>query len=131
MESKINELLEKINLIQLDEILEETCAIIRIEDINDILLFNVAEICQNALTISFNNWIIFDDNVVDNEYISQFPQVIIKYLEPAVYKITFEFYGYDDILASVTYNLCTASVKLILNNLLNRQIEILLEVNNI
>jgi hypothetical protein len=131
MESKINKLLEKINLINTNGTLEETCAIIRIEDINDIILFNVAEISQNMLTINFNNWIAFDNNMIDPQYVSVFPQAIIRYVESAVYKITFEFYGYDDILVNVTYNLCTASVKHILNNLLNHQIEVILEVNNI
>lgn len=130
MESKINELLEKITLINKGELLEETCAIIQIEDINDIMLFSVGEINTNILTINFNNWIVFNDNELDEDYITQFPQAIIKYIEPAIYEISFECYGYDDILSKVTYKLCTTSVKLILNNLLNNQIKILFEVNN-
>ena len=129
MKNKVNEILEKINLLNTDETLEETCAIIKIEDINNITLFDVAEISQNMLTINFNNWIQFNNNA-DDEYIDQFPQAIIKYIEPAVYEISFECYGYDDVLSKVIYKLCAASVKCILNNLLNHQIEILLEVNN-
>ena len=127
MENRINELLKEIKLVHINGTLEETCAIVQIEDINDIMLFNVGEININNLTVNFNNWILFDENMQDDQYITTFPQAIIKNIAPAVYEITFEFYGYDEILHRVNYNLCTASVRHILNKLLTHKLTLLLK----
>ena len=126
MENQVNTLLEIINnLINTADIPEEAFACIRIEDINNIALFNVGEINTNTLTGQFNNWMVVEDNNVDNDdYISTFPQAKLEYVGPNVYEITFEFYGFDELIASVSYNLCTASVKHIINNLLSHQIRI-------
>jgi hypothetical protein len=126
MEDRVNSLLEEINnLINTAYIPEEAHIVICVEDINDIALFNVGEININDLTIHFNNWMVVEDNNVNNNnYVSVSPQANLERIEPNVYKITFQFYGYDELLSSVTYNLCTASVKYILNNLLLHQITI-------
>ena len=123
MDNRINLLLEEINnLINVADIPEEAHVVIYIEDINDIALFNVGEININTLTTQFNNWMVVEDN--NDDYVSVSPQANLEYLEPNVYKITFQFYGYDELISSVSYNLCTASLKIILNNLLIHQISI-------
>ncbi len=136
MENQVDRLLNKIKeLSDLNQGLDKefVCAFVNIEDINDIALFNVSEIDINILTINFNNWMTVEDNNVDNaDYLSTFPQVKIMYVEPNVYKITFDFFGYDQLIFSVNFMLCTASLKIILNNLLSHQINITdLMLNNI
>jgi len=49
-----------------------------------------------------------------------------------MYQITVDFYVYDEILNTITFRLYTASLKIILNNLLNHQINIMdFMLNNI
>lgn len=99
---------------------------ILIEDINDVALFDVPEINLNSLTTNFNNWKTFDENAhdVEDDYVIMFPQARVTCVGNDLYSITFEFYGDEEILFSVTYRLCTASLRRIVNNLLLRQITI-------
>lgn len=102
-----------------------------IEDINDVALFNVPEINLNALTNNFNNWVAFDNNAhdIEDDYVIMFPQARVTCIGNNLYSITFEFYGDEEILFSVTYSLCTTSLRQIINNLLFRQIAIKCEPN--
>lgn len=126
MDNRIDTLLQKINnLSNIYQNLDDSCACINLEDINDVKIFNVEEININILANNFNDWIAVEDaNINNDDYLSVFPQVKITYLENNLYKITFEFYGYDELIGSVEYKLCTASIKYILNNLLYLQMNI-------
>lgn len=126
MENRIDILLNKIKDLKGDSNLDDdACAFVNLEDINDISLFNVAEIDLTILNLNFNNWMNVEDNHIDDDnYISTFPQVKIKYIENNLYEITFDFYGFDELIGSVSFKLSTVSLKIILTNLLNHQISI-------
>jgi len=121
MEDRVNNIIDKIN--NLSNIYlnpDLSYAFINLEDINDISCFNVAEIDLNIIIVNYNNWINISDQDDDDNF--QLPQVKICYLKNNVYKIIFEFYDKDDIISVVLYELCTASIRVILTNLLNVQI---------
>ena len=92
----------------------------KIANIKDIEAFDVVEIDLDSLSKSFycwcrsnERWAIYDD------YINVFPQAHIMFIKPNKYKITFEFYGYNELIESATYELSRTSVKYILNNLID------------
>ena len=86
----------------------------------DIMVFNVVEINLDNLTESFFYWSRSNEKwVIYKDYVSIFPQCYLRSIKPNLYKITFEFHGYNQIIESTTYELSVPSVKYILNNLLN------------
>jgi len=118
MEDRVTELVNKLNELNVNQDFNEKCIYLRIEDINDIALFNVQEVDLAILTLNFNNWL----NIEDND--DMFPQCKICCIQPNVYQINFEFYDEYGSVTNVIYQLCSASIKQILNNLLNCQIKI-------
>lgn len=94
---------------------------ISIKTIKDVAVFNVVEIDLDTLNEKFfywsrsnERWAIYDD------YNSVFPHAHIKFIKPNLYKIIFEFYGYNEIIEKITYKLSQSSVNYIINNLTNK-----------
>lgn len=103
---------------------DESYAYITLNNRNDISLFNVVDLNLNVLYGYYDNWENFDKNMNDEEYISVLPQVKMKYNEYGVCIIMFEFYGYDEIQNTYLEQISESSIKRILNNLINNNIQI-------
>ena len=96
--------------------------ITKIADVKDIKVFDVVEIDLDSLSESFHCWCRSNERwAIYEDYINVFPQAHLLFINPNIYKITFEFYGYNELVESVTYELSISSVKYILNNLINNQ----------
>jgi len=125
MEDRAADIINKLNNLSTDQDFDERCIYLRIEDINYIALFNVDEVDLAILTLNFNNWLnIEDNNINNNDYQTMFPQCKICCIRPNVYEINFEFYDENDSKSNLIYQVCTDSLKQILNNVLNCQIKI-------